>query len=138
MLKATSQLKKQQFKKLQQLWYEKAAKSGFEDIEKDEWTLKRPFKSTMLKTKHGLIRSGRWEQTLEYYLQVEHFLNAHEFASERERIIWEYHSQGLGVRAIAKVLSAVKIKTNPQSVWLVVKHLSALMKERLKNESYDE
>lgn len=119
-------------KKLQETWYKKLADSGFEDIEADEWNLKKSFKSTMLKTKHGLIRSGRWQASHDYYYMAEHFLNSHVFKSKLDRIIWEYHSNGISVRDIGDLLKEVGINTSHQTVYITIKGLADIMKKQAR------
>ena len=101
-----------QFKALQQKWYKKLEKSGFEDIEQtsdDRGFLKQNHNS-YFKTRHTPLS---FQNTQEYFLQCSHFLLEHDFNTEQARAIWKLHSEGYSRREIAKML---KIK------WWVTVH----------------
>lgn len=50
-----------------------------------------------------------WEAKQEYYIMAEHFLNEYKFKSNFERIIWEYHTNGMSARNILKTLKKAKV-----------------------------
>lgn len=108
------------------MWYKKLAKSGFEDIETDEQHLK--VWSSKFARKTSL---DSWQAKASYYTMATNFLNDYPFETPRERIIWEYHANGLSVRDIAITLNKVarsrRTKTNRTTVWLAVKRLESIM-----------
>ena len=117
---------KKQFNKLQAKWDAKLKKSGFTDLEP-----LRGGRLTNTTTSNGILdkrRDDRWEADAEYYRLATHFLNDHEFKNRFEEIVWEYHSNGISVRNIAKTLNKVRWKkTDYQTVWEIVKELRQLM-----------
>lgn len=115
-------LKKDSFKELQAKWYGKLKKEGFEDAEIDEDNLK--LWSTRFFARHS-IEQIQAKQA--YYQMAENFLNDYKFETKRERIIWEYHSNGISVRDIVLVLRKVRIKTGRQTIWTTVKRLQKKM-----------
>lgn len=115
--------KPQDLNQLKTVWYRKLKQSGFKDIERDEDTLKS-WSSIFQYQKPG----NNAQSKEEYYRYATHFLEEHNFETELQRIIWEYHSNGLSMRNIAKTLNKTKVtKTNYTSVWQVVKELKATM-----------
>ena len=86
--------KTEKFKKLQTSWYKKLERSGFEDAEKDG----------MLKTqnianaKNVILNIAK----LEYYAKAREFLRIHKFKTAQERKMFEKHTEGIGIREIAK------------------------------------
>lgn len=122
-----------QYNKLKKIWDKKLAKSGFKDIEKNEYDFK-PNKSSAIFTR----TTGRSQSSLtpismaakrDYYIMAEHFLNDHEFESRLDKIIWEYHANGISVRNIAITLNKVrKKKIYKSQVWLIVNRLEQAMK----------
>lgn len=66
-----------------------------------------------------------------YYNMAHHFLTEYQFESELEKVMWEYHAEGLSIRNIVKVLNSTKaINTNRERVWKTIRRLVVLMKER--------
>lgn len=118
-------VKKTDFEKLKDLWYEKLRKTGWKDIEQDEDNLKRWETSS---NKHR--RPGLWESTEAYYQMATNFLNDYTFSDNVEKIIWEYHSEGISIRDIVVLLRKAKIrkKFTRQSIWLILERLTKSMK----------
>ncbi len=89
------------FQLLQDKWYAKLKKSGFEDAEKDEQSLKQ-YSSGLMGTQRESysVRKVYYDSVQDYYIMAEHFLNEHKFKSN-ERTIWSLHSQGISARDIA-------------------------------------
>lgn len=111
------------FKKLQDRWYKKLDKSGFDDIEYDEEKLSE-YSVRFLRHPHYV-----WELKAAYYTMCETFLNNYQFDSLHEKSIWEDHVKGLGTRAIAKKLSKGKRKQiNHITIWKVVSRLHDIMR----------
>lgn len=122
------------YKKLRKTWYKKLKESGFKDIEFNDDTLAGNHSSTFYRNipNHTKLQNPKvvWEAKLEYYTMAEHFLNEHKFENSLEKIIWEYHSNGLSIRSIIKILHKDKVtKTNRDTVWKTIKRLSTEMKK---------
>ncbi len=119
----------QAFKTLKAKWYAKLKRSGFDDLEIEETGLLRggpPIRNAI--PRRDGRDGGPWESKAEYYRLAEHFLNEHEFDSKLEKIIWEYHSNGMSVRDIALTLNKVrKKKTTRNPVWEIVAELRTKM-----------
>lgn len=113
------------FQKLQAKWYKKLKDKGFEDIEQDEARLKK-WSETFF-TRGDLSQSNVTIVTakLDYYHMCRHFLNEYKFKNKTEKIMFEMHTEGLGVRVIAK-----KLKTYPQKVQTIVHGLVKVMRGR--------
>lgn len=93
---------KTDLKSLQDIWYKKLKDSGFKDIEHADGT-----------SKHAKPQSNKWldpdqrQVVLDYYCMAYHFLNSHAFDSELHKVMWEYYSEGLSMRAIATAINSV-------------------------------
>lgn len=112
---------KKAFLKLQQQWYKKLEKAGFQDIEE----FNSP--NEMLKRKHNNdFRSRRVEQVystqLGYFYKAGHFLTNYSFGTALDRAIWAAHADGLSYREIAD-----KLKTNRDKVHKAVIRLKKVM-----------
>jgi len=119
-----------EFKKLKNSWYEKLKKSGFEDIEYKDGSLKSSaFRRQRDKNKH--YTQIQIDAVQAYYRMAFHFLHEYEFESEFDRIVWEYHTNGIGTRSISKLLQKVNLSgTSKTKIWLTVKKLREIMKRR--------
>lgn len=129
------------FKSLQDEWYQKASQgvdsSGeplFKDIEHDEETLTAY--STRFLKHPGYV----WELKLAYYQLCESFLQHHGFDSPYEKIVWEYHSNGLGARAISKIFFKLKQRKNTDHTTIshIINRLEKIMKTTYLAPSDDE
>lgn len=115
--------------KLKAKWYKKAGfddpESPHFDIEQDEIYFKGRGTSVID------YRQAAWESTSEYYYLATMFLQEHKFKSNLERIIWEYHSNGLSVVDIAETLTKVRRrKLGRMTVWRALKKLELIMKKQ--------
>jgi hypothetical protein len=123
-------MKNSKFLKLQKKWDEKLKKSGFKDIEsRATGALENN------STSGGTIDKRRvtWELQAEYYRLATHFSNDHTFKSEFERVLWEYHSNGLSVREITETINKVKSKkTDKTTVQEILVELRDEMKRLYK------
>lgn len=118
------------YKQLQEAWYSKLKESGFKDIEYADGSLKS-YVPTSFTARDPLMQSV----TEEYYRMCYHFLNEYKFESELEKVIWEYHSNGLSARNIYKILTAEgmpkwKSQWKKSSIHKRIKNLVNLMKQR--------
>lgn len=126
-------------KALQKEWYKKLHDNGFRDIESDENHLK--FYTSQFGAKF-LKAEGVWEAKARYYQMAENFLGDYKFASEMERVIWEYHSNGISYRNIAKLIAKLRLvkKTNRTTIYQVIKRLKIKMYDMYvaENQEYHE
>lgn len=119
--------KPQDYKTLKDLWYKKLAKTGFYDIEWDEYDFKDVTPSVRF-SRPIVIRN--WHAKSEYYSMAGRFLHEYKFASNLEKAIWDYHSNGISARNIVKLLKKVKvIKPNKDNISTIIKRLVGKMKE---------
>lgn len=118
-------------KNLKAVWYKKLKDAGFSDIEQEDGNLKKwstPKSISSVRKDPSLLKMAG---DMEYYRLAGHFLNDHSFSSELERVIWEYHSNGMGVREIAAELKQVKVSTlSKTQIHGIVKRLTWAMKRR--------
>ena len=118
--------KKSDFQKVQDEWYTKLKNDGFVDIEQDEDNLK--VWSAKFKTAYQKLPKEVWVAKATYYQMAENFLQDYKFATKIERIIWEYHANGISFRDIATTLNKAKVtRTNRDNIWKVVKKLKTKM-----------
>lgn len=121
-----------EYEKLRDVWYKKLEKSGFQDIERDENTLKE-YSSWIFSPKRALLQNGGWQAKATYYSMAERFLQEYPFNTERRsgrlsQIIWEYHSNAISIRDIVKILKSLRYKdVTRTSVWEVIKALRGKM-----------
>ncbi len=119
---------KSDFEKLKAKWYAKAAKAGFEEIERNENDLK--VGSSRLFIRHKYTKE-LWEAKEEYYRLAEHFLNEYKFENDLERIIWEYHTNAISAVNISKLLTKAKVsKLKDGAIKKTIKRLSDTMKRQ--------
>jgi len=101
-------------KQLIKKWYDKLAKSGFEDIEDN-----LGYNNVL---RHHASDFGGQDAELvsykqEYYYLATQYLNLNKFESTIEQKIWELHSDGETVRGIAK-----QLKKSTGTVQRVIAH----------------
>jgi hypothetical protein len=112
-----------EFQKLKKLWYKKAEKSGFVDIEQDEYNLK-------IWTGHRIKAKYTPDSYLakqEYFIMAGQFLYEHDFDSKLERTVWAYHAEGKSVPEILKELRKKRVKVTPDPLHRMIQRLSAEM-----------
>lgn len=112
-----------ELKLLQKKWYKVLKQDGFTDIEKDEDTL-HTWTSTFFKMRHNPILSTAKE---EYFRLAGQFLHDYPFETKVDRLIWELHSQGLGVRQISKKLKEDRIRLSKSLVSTIVQRIAREM-----------
>ena len=119
--------KPQDYETQKRYWYRKLARSGFHDIEREGPKYKVEAHTARFNTE-AVARS--WHAKTEYYSMAGQFLNNYKFASRLEKIIWEYHTNGISARNIAKLLKKVKIiKPNKDNISTIIKRLIIEMKK---------
>lgn len=120
-----------EFLKLQALWYKKAKKSGFEDIEREELHLKKWSSATFMEKKNGSYFNEKkvyYDSVQEYYQMAGRFLHDYAFETPLEKTIWAYHADGISVRKIANILKKKEAKGMYYfKVQTIVKKLSTIM-----------
>lgn len=101
------------FKKLQEIWYKKAAKAGFVDIEQndDEERLKK-WHSTYMQQRYTPQMYAAEER---YYQLATDYLTNGTFDTATHKKIWELHTEGWTFRKIATV-----VKTSVWTISMVV------------------
>lgn len=115
-----------EYDKLRAYWYEVLKQQGFDDIEADDENLK--VWSSKFTRKKSLDTMQAKE---EYYRMATNFLREYKFKSRLERIIWEYHTNAISVRDIAKLLNDAKVsELKKDAIWTIVNRLETLMKKR--------
>lgn len=118
---------KNDLEKLKKIWYKKLKDSGFGDIEYDENWMK-----SCLPRPNATIRDPLVRETVQaYYNMASHFLNEYKFEEELDKVIWEYHTEGISPRNIIKLLKAAKIKRKVYRKFIEdkIKRFEATMKE---------
>lgn len=133
--------KQAEFKKLQDKWYKKLEKSGFEDIEQADGNLKQ-WHSQYFITRHTTFEGkSSWNKKKkldatwftsqeEYYQLAGAFLHDHEFSSKTEKLIWEMHSNGMSQVDIYKALLKKGNKVYRDGIRNVVNTLAKIMVDK--------
>lgn len=115
---------RKEYEELRDKWYAKLKKSGFEDQERDEDTLK-VYSSDKFgarrQSRSSITQNGGWQAKATYYSMAERYLSEYPFETRREQIIWEYHANAVSVRDIVNLLRKVRIKMKRTSVWEIIK-----------------
>ena len=131
-----SQFKTKEFAKLQKKWYSKLAEEGFSDIERQDKVGKA---SERLKT--DVLENVMHDYTVEqfnikkeYYVLAGQFLYDHKFKTQTEKKIWKMHSEGIGIRDIAKILKEEGKVAYKRLVHETIKELVEEMKEYARKE----
>lgn len=117
----------EKFKKLQEKWYDKLDREGFKDVETnvDGKLFLREFHSSYFQRKYSPLRF-RFKQ--QYYQNATRFTHIYEFTSDRDRLMWIAHADGVSVRKIA---SKFKVK-----IWVAhqtINKLATIMKKLFAN-----
>jgi len=124
---ATTPRRKTNLEKEQTKWYAKLRKSGFDDIEYRGGFIRKD-----IPRPDSPLQDETYRETYQaYYYMACHFLNEYPFKNKVEKIIWEYHTEGIGVRGISKLLKQVKVaKLSKDAVHKIVRRLETEMKKR--------
>lgn len=121
-----------EFKALQGKWYTKLEKSGFEDIEKEEGTLKWSPRQTLNKP-YNRDRKTFIESKEVYFRLAGYFLYDHLFVKKNDRMIWKLHAEGMSYRQISALLKAKRIKKSVTSIKETIHRLRSEMFSRYKD-----
>lgn len=117
-------------KELKEVWYKKLEASGFNDIEADETRLKTWSSGTGSPYRAAYkYKEMMFDAKADYSRYAEHFLNEHKFKNERERIIWEYHTNGMSLRSISEILS--QLPSNKKATVNIVRGVIKKLREKM-------
>lgn len=100
-----SPFKTKQFEQLKAKWYKKLEKTGFKDVETDEDNLKEWDSSIFLRYSQHTSAARQ-----EYFILAGQFLNSHNFASKKEKLIWSMHADGLTFQEIANRIKKLRYR----------------------------
>jgi hypothetical protein len=120
-----------EFKELKAKWDKKLEKSGLENIEQEDGNLKNWSSRVFSSSRSGI----NVEDRIEYYKSVEgyyrtagQFLHEYKFKSNKEKLIWELHCEGLSVREIMIIMRKRKFRVYSNGIYDVIRRLSGEMK----------
>lgn len=156
MLNSNKPRPKTAYEKTRDVWYDKLKKSGFKDIEKNEYDLIRSSLPLHMSVEDNIRKKEELES---YYRIADNFLNDYEFtdnitklmksdtyqtvtrrkrlrlvkqansADTIEKIIWEYHTNGLKLLEIVAVLKKVqRYATSRSAVYNILRKFKESMK----------
>lgn len=97
-----------EFKKLQDKWYKKLKKDGFDDIENSFEDLRTGSNNNI----QQLQTVDSFEARAVYYRLASQFLYEHKFENLFDRQVWSAHCEGIAMRQIAKAMNTYKRKVN--------------------------
>lgn len=123
--------KDEYFLELQKQWYKKLKDTGFEDIEQDEEKLKNRTALQNL-SKYEPITAAAKE---EYYRLAGQFLYEYEFSNDRERVIWELHSDGNSIEKIVLNMNVRGYKVYKRLVHETLQRLAEELGTRCKKRT---
>lgn len=115
-----------EYDKLRALWYEKLKAEGFSDIESTDGNLRSWSSKVAIRNSYEDCQTKS-----EYYSMASKFLHDYTFDSAIEKVIWEYHANGISVRDITETLNKAKVLPLPagkSSVWVLINKLERKMK----------
>jgi hypothetical protein len=117
----------QELKKLQRDWYKKLKRDGFQDIEQPDGNLK-VWSQSLNNDRHLGRHTSRRQAHAEYYYYANQWLNEGKFDLRLDKIIWEYHSNGISMRGISKLLKQTKVCIlSRTSVYNIIKDIRQKM-----------
>lgn len=119
---------KSNYEQLRAEWYKKLKDDGFKDTESiediDQDRIQALRRESYSRDMDPVIRQA----TEDYYQIAAVFLSSYTFETELDKIVWEYHTNGLSVRSISETLGKAKIKRAKTQVWEIIKRLEHKMK----------
>lgn len=118
-------IKSKSFKKLQSIWYRKLKRSGFNDIEQDEIYLKQyaGIREPNIDENSGIPANNIGNtRKYNYYRNCREHLGNHEFKTKWDRRVFEMHSEGVGIREIAKKLKTYRRRVH-EAIQRMVKEM---------------
>jgi hypothetical protein len=131
-------IKSKKFQDLKAKWYKKLADSGFEDAEQDENSLKQWHSHNFSGSGRARYDKNQFSSKETYFRLAGQFLHEHEFENKRDRTIWEHHTNGATISAIATVLKQRNFKKNNRSgVYVAVQKLAKEMLKKYESDAND-
>lgn len=127
----TKVIKAKSYSQERKVWYKKLKETGFNDLENSQGFLKAYASSNFSQTSPHAHESRR-----EYYYLCQQFLNEFKFDSELQKAIWEYHTNGISYRDIAKTVRKVFEDQYKNNLEYILKKHSAEEK-KLGEASFD-
>lgn len=150
-------MKVKPFKELQDEWYARLKRSGFDDIENERGELKHYSASDYFENHHAYdimsqaskeeLRLLAIESTTTYYRMASQFLHTHVFKGYKMgsktgayllgaaliRHVWELHSNGVVAREIAIAINRERRrKLTPRQIRAVIDKMRAIMEGGLE------
>jgi hypothetical protein len=126
-----------QFKALSKTWAEKLKKSGFKDIEQPDGHLITYETSKYNSSHHNGQSLSAWltmkEAQQRYYQLACQFLHDHTFDNDKEKMLWEKHSDGISYREIQKLTGVNYITAGK-----IIRKLAKIMFEERKYDNDDD
>lgn len=95
--------------KLKKIWDKKLAKSGFEDAEAENGTLKRHHGYDFRRKRRTAMQMAHQAT---YYHRAQDMLNWYTFDTSTEKKLWAMHAEGATCREIATALKTNRDKVN--------------------------
>ena len=139
--------KTEEFKKLQNEWYDKLDNSGFEDLEwldKDSgFGQNSGFLKKSLKKFNKLTKKDLADKNI-YFSLAKDFAQDYKFKSRLHKYIWELYIEGIAYRKMIPKIKSRNFKHVPSIYWIST-HLSDIkvdfrkwqMEQPDEEESYD-
>jgi len=140
--------KSKEFIEIQSKWYKKLKDKGFKDAEADEYSLKNSDSSHFMRGRMGNSSSrGKpggqdfsdyavyYSSVEEYYRLAGQFLYSYPFKDDREKKIWELHSEGKKLREITAALKTSKFTANKDYLSKLIRTLAEKMIKQAQEES---
>lgn len=119
-----------EFKKLQNTWYKKLEKDGFDDLERrgvpDEWIRH----GGRIRVTDANFSYEKMESQTDYYRIVGFFLHDHTFENEFQKQIWTYHAEGISIRDMVNLFEKNGIDTYRDKINRELIELKKLMLKR--------
>ncbi len=101
---------------LREIWYKKLERSGFKDIEDMTDRDGSKFSIKVTSHSHHLKNVKRdWESKTEYFSLAGQFLHNYRFKNNKDKVLWEYHANGLSLSDIAQIFKKAGLKPTSKS-----------------------
>lgn len=126
--KSNRSKEREEFIKLQNIWYEKLAKSGFSDL---EWLDKNsgkgqnsPFlRQKLQKFKH--LSASELSNRAKFFIGALQFSQDYKFPSRLHKYVWQLYSEGISYRDMIPLIRRRNFKHVPSIHWISI-HLDRL------------
>lgn len=125
-----------EFKDLESLWYQKLKDDGFEDIEVNESTLKGSSFSNVKRLTGG-DKSEFYRSKEEYFRLAGFFLHDTKFIDRRDKLVWEFHTNGDSLQEISNRLKRYSLKIAKTQVKETVHRLRDQMYKKYRHFDHE-